>query len=102
MPEPHGENRATLGKHLSGELRRCLRDQSERNAIFASLPGDAGDRPGGRAKTDRLGCGNIAMRLFADEEDWRQSLAVGPEGKIEGEPADQRYDDVGNLGRYAG
>src|SRR6516162_10497650 len=66
------------------------------------LPGDPGDCAGGRAKTDWLGRGNEAVRLFANEKDWRESLAVRPESQVEGEAADQRHDDIGNLGRYAG
>ena len=55
--EAHREHRRTLRKHGRVEFGRALRDDAERDAVFAPFLGDAADRPAGRPERLRRSTG---------------------------------------------
>ena len=83
------------------EFGRALRDDAERDAVFAPFLGDAADRLAGRPERLRLVGGNVAMGLFAHHRDLVAPLA--PQRDFERharEHRDERIDDlVGKAGQ---
>src|SRR5579883_2530528 len=59
----HGEDGAALGKDCLRDLRGSLRDQAERDAVFAPFFRNPRDRPPRRFEAKAVVVGNVAMRL---------------------------------------
>ena len=71
--------------HAGGELRRALGDHTEREAIFATLLGDAREGALGRLEAQAVVFRHIAVRFLADQQD--RHFAVAPHREVEGHPA---------------
>src|SRR6266516_6319424 len=73
--EAHRKQRVALGNDGGVELRGALRDEAEINAVFAAFLGDTRDRPAGRPEPDLAVGGDVAVSLFADEQQRRDAVA---------------------------
>src|SRR5690606_4587083 len=74
--EAHRDDRTALRQHALGQIRRALGDQAQRHAVFAAFLGDPLEDLAHRLPlADVLGR-NIAVRLFADEQDRALRLAA--------------------------
>src|SRR6185437_8136880 len=80
------EDGAALRQDRLVELRRALRHEAERDAVFAPLLGDARDRADGGLEARALVARDVAMRLVANQQDRDRLVAVAPEREVEDEP----------------
>src|SRR6185436_8735175 len=67
--EAHGDDRTALRQHAFGKVRRTLRDQAQADAVFTAFLGDPLEDPAHRLAGADVVLGDVAMSLFADEED---------------------------------
>ena len=98
--EAHRKQRVALGNDGGVELRGALRDEAEIDAVFAAFLGDTRDRPAGRSEPDLAVGGDVAVGLFADEQQRRD--AVAPQPEIERHAAQHRHHGIDDFGREAG
>src|SRR6185312_7992699 len=75
--QTHRDDRAALRQDAFGKIRRTLRDEAERHAILTAFLGDPlEDLADGLAALRILVLRDVAVRLFADEEE--RALRLGP------------------------
>ena len=63
--QAHRKDRVALRQDCRVQLGRPLRDDAQRNTVFAAFLGDLGDRPLCRLKARRLVDRHVAVRFFA-------------------------------------
>ena len=97
--DAHREDGVALRQDVGRQLRRALRDEAERDAVFTAFERDARDGALGRLEAQLLVARRVAVRLFADQQD--RNRAVAPQREVEGEAAQHRHHDVENFGRNA-
>ena len=98
--EAHRKHPVALGDDGGVELRGALRDEAEIDAVFAAFLGDTRDRPAGRPEPDLAVGGDVAVGLFADEQQRRD--AVAPQSEIERHAAQHRHHGINDFGGEAG
>ena len=83
--------------NLSNPFGRALRDQAERDAVFAALLGDAAKDGSDRIAIGILLVRNVAMGFLAHEQDRRCTLLAAPDGEVEDQSAEHGNHRRGNV-----
>src|SRR3546814_9208347 len=85
--QAHRDDRAALRQHALGQIRRALGDQPQRDAVFAAFLGDPAEDAADRGFLGIGAARDVAVRLFADEQDRALRFVAGSEEHTSAPPA---------------
>ena len=97
---PEREDRVALRQEARRQIRGTLGHDAKRNAVFAALLGDTRQGALGRLEAEAGVARCVAVRFLTDDR--HRHRRVAPQRKVEGQAAQNRYDDVQHLGRDPG
>ncbi len=95
----HGENRRALRENGGVEFAGALRDDAERDAVFAAFLGDPRNGLAGRHEAETGIGGNVAVGFLAHDE--HVHAAAAPKADFEGHAAQHRRDGIDDFGGNA-